>query len=43
VFLDPVSKTMIATGDPHTLLAESKDPRVLSFLTRGEAAMEARP
>ncbi|MCP4686870.1 MAG: ATP-binding cassette domain-containing protein [Desulfobacterales bacterium] len=36
VFLDPVSKTMIAGGDPKKLLAESTDPRVRSFLTRGE-------
>ncbi|MCI0400958.1 MAG: ATP-binding cassette domain-containing protein [Gammaproteobacteria bacterium] len=36
VFLDPITKTMIASGDPKTLLAESKDPRVHSFLTRGE-------
>lgn len=35
VFLDPVSKTMIATGNPNTLLAESKDVRVINFLTRG--------
>jgi len=37
VFLDPGSKTMIAAGDPHRLLQESTDPRVRSFLTRGEA------
>lgn len=37
VFLDSVSKTMIASGDPHRLLAESADPRVVSFLTRGES------
>ncbi|HBD09452.1 MAG TPA: polyamine ABC transporter ATP-binding protein [Syntrophobacteraceae bacterium] len=36
VFLDPGTKTMIAGGDPHDLLAASKDPRVLAFLTRGE-------
>lgn len=35
VFLDPVSKTMIARGNPNTLLQESEDPRVLEFLTRG--------
>ena len=35
VFLDPVSKRMIASGNPKQLLAESEDPRVLSFLTRG--------
>jgi phospholipid/cholesterol/gamma-HCH transport system ATP-binding protein len=36
VFLDPETRTMIAGGDPNTLLAESKDPKVRSFLTRGE-------
>jgi len=38
VFLDPESKTMIAGGDPKKLLAESKDPKVHNFLTRGESA-----
>jgi phospholipid/cholesterol/gamma-HCH transport system ATP-binding protein len=38
VFLDPETKTMIATGDPNVLLAESQDPRVRAFLTRGEDA-----
>jgi phospholipid/cholesterol/gamma-HCH transport system ATP-binding protein len=36
VFLDPESKTMIAGGDPKKLLAESRDPKVRRFLTRGE-------
>lgn len=36
VFLDPVSRTMIATGDPNLLLKESEDFRVQQFLTRGE-------
>jgi phospholipid/cholesterol/gamma-HCH transport system ATP-binding protein len=36
VFLDPETKTMIAHGDPKKLLAESKDPKVHNFLTRGE-------
>jgi phospholipid/cholesterol/gamma-HCH transport system ATP-binding protein len=36
VFLDPESKTMIASGDPSRLLQESTDPRVVRFLTRGE-------
>jgi phospholipid/cholesterol/gamma-HCH transport system ATP-binding protein len=35
VFLDQASKTMIATGDPKVLLANSKDPKVVQFLTRG--------
>jgi phospholipid/cholesterol/gamma-HCH transport system ATP-binding protein len=35
VFLDPETKTMIAQGDPKRLLAESDDPKVRSFLTRG--------
>jgi phospholipid/cholesterol/gamma-HCH transport system ATP-binding protein len=36
VFLDPESRTMIAQGDPKVLLNESRDPKVLEFLTRGE-------
>jgi len=36
VFLDAESRTMIATGDPKELRDESSDPRVKSFLTRGE-------
>jgi len=36
VFLDPETRTMIAQGNPKRLLAESEDPRVHSFLTRGE-------
>jgi phospholipid/cholesterol/gamma-HCH transport system ATP-binding protein len=36
VFLDGESKTIIASGNPQQLLAESKDPRVLAFLRRGE-------
>jgi phospholipid/cholesterol/gamma-HCH transport system ATP-binding protein len=36
VFLDPETKTMIASGDPKMLLAESDDPKVQSFLTRGK-------
>jgi phospholipid/cholesterol/gamma-HCH transport system ATP-binding protein len=36
VFLDSESKTMLATGAPTTLLAESRDPRILQFLTRGQ-------
>jgi phospholipid/cholesterol/gamma-HCH transport system ATP-binding protein len=36
VFLDPETKTMIAQGDPKRLLAESRDPKVRQFLTRGE-------
>jgi phospholipid/cholesterol/gamma-HCH transport system ATP-binding protein len=36
VFLDADTKTMIAAGDPIKLLAESKDSKVINFLTRGE-------
>ena len=42
VFLDPESKTMIAQGDPHALLRESSDPRVVDFLTRGEGRNSRR-
>ena len=37
VFLDPETKTMIAYGPPKKLLAESKDPKVIRFLTRDKA------
>ena len=36
VFLDPVTKTAIAYGNPTTLRDETDDPRVREFLTRGE-------
>jgi phospholipid/cholesterol/gamma-HCH transport system ATP-binding protein len=36
VFLDADAKTMIAAGEPRKLLTESKDPKVINFLTRGE-------
>ena len=36
VFLDPETRTMITSGNPKTLLAESQDPKVRKFLTRGE-------
>ena len=34
--LDAESKSIIASGNPKDLLANSKDPRVIQFLTRGE-------
>jgi len=37
VFLDADSRTMIASGDPHKLLSDCKNPTVRSFLTRGES------
>jgi phospholipid/cholesterol/gamma-HCH transport system ATP-binding protein len=37
VFLDAETRTMIASGDPNKLLAESDNPTVRNFLTRGEA------
>jgi phospholipid/cholesterol/gamma-HCH transport system ATP-binding protein len=35
VFLDAESKSQLATGDPHELLAHPPDPKVERFLTRG--------
>lgn len=40
VFLDADTKKMIATGDPRQLLADSNDPKVIDFLTRGEGQAE---
>ncbi len=36
VFLDPETKTMLAVGNPKRLRDESDDPKVRTFLTRGE-------
>ena len=36
VYLDPDKKTMTAAGDPKKLLAETKDPELRRFLTRGK-------
>ncbi|HBH27369.1 MAG TPA: polyamine ABC transporter ATP-binding protein [Desulfofustis sp.] len=36
VFLDASKRTMTATGNPSELLAETKDPTLRLFLTRGE-------
>ncbi len=41
VFLDPETRTMIAVGNPTTLRDESKDPRVVRFLTRCESTLPA--
>ena len=35
IYLDVETRTMIASGNPKNLLAESKDPTVRKFLTRG--------
>jgi phospholipid/cholesterol/gamma-HCH transport system ATP-binding protein len=35
IFLDSETKTMIASGHPKKILAESRDPKVRAFLTRG--------
>ncbi len=42
IYLDADSRTMTAHGDPKKLLAESPDPKVRNFLTRGEAEREKR-
>ncbi len=36
IFLDAETRTMIASGDPRKLRDQGNDPRVRSFLTRGE-------
>jgi phospholipid/cholesterol/gamma-HCH transport system ATP-binding protein len=40
VFLDADSRVQIASGDPRDLLANSRDPRVRKFLTRGKEGGE---
>ena len=36
IYLDAESQTITASGDPRKLLAESQDPKVRKFLTRGK-------
>jgi len=38
IFLDTETKTIIARGPPKQLLAESKNPKVIRFLTRDDTA-----
>ena len=40
VFLDSDSKTQIATGNPKKLLTESKNPKIIEFLTRGKTSVQ---
>jgi phospholipid/cholesterol/gamma-HCH transport system ATP-binding protein len=42
VFLDGEAKTMLAAGDPKTLVRECTHPTVLNFLTRGTGKREVR-
>lgn len=42
VFLDNVSKTMLAAGDPKRLVKESDDDTLIRFLTRGTGKRELR-
>ncbi|MBP7528576.1 MAG: ATP-binding cassette domain-containing protein [Syntrophorhabdaceae bacterium] len=42
VYLDVDTRTMTASGDPRKLLAESSDPKVRNFLTRGEESAHAK-
>ena len=39
IFLDAETKTIIARGSPKQLLAESKNPKVIRFLTRDETSI----
>lgn len=41
IYLDADTRTMTASGDPRKLLAESSDPKVRDFLTRGEESAHA--
>jgi phospholipid/cholesterol/gamma-HCH transport system ATP-binding protein len=42
VFLDPETKSQLAVGDPHELLAHPPDPKVERFLTRGGSERPGR-
>ena len=40
VFIDADTRTITAAGDPRTLLTDSRDPKVISFLTRGAGIVD---
>jgi phospholipid/cholesterol/gamma-HCH transport system ATP-binding protein len=37
IFLDPETKTILASGNPKDILKDSQDLKVRSFLTRGRS------
>jgi len=41
VLLDAEARTMLASGPPRQILAESEDPRIIQFLTRGQGKVTA--
>ena len=43
VYLDAETRTMLATGNPKTLLRESKERKIRAFLTRGGQESERAP
>ena len=43
IYLDADSRTMLTQGNPRTLLADSKDPKIHAFLTRGGQEAGAAP
>lgn len=43
VFLDPATKSQLATGDPHDLVARPPAPKVEEFLTRGGSQRPGSP
>ena len=43
VYLDAETRTMLAHGNPRTLLSESKNPKIHAFLTRGGHESEGSP
>ncbi len=40
ILLDPELKTILASGNPRELLRKSRDPKVLTFLTRGQTDVD---
>ncbi len=43
VFLDAETRTQLATGNPRDLLANTTEPKVRTFLTRGEPTAATEP
>lgn len=43
ILLDRQSRSILAQGNPHDLLRQSSDPKVIAFLNRGRSGLEPNP
>lgn len=43
ILLDRQSRSILAQGNPHDMLRQSSDPKVIAFLNRGRTGLEPNP